>query len=95
MRGDEDGSSRVQITLLISQMNVNGSFFDVDKLILAEVFVRWKFVSGSHVLGSHDKVLRTIVLRADFQDEVARRRLPPNAPLTLILLEEERFCDDL
>ena len=30
-----------------------------------------KFVSGSHVLRSHDKLLRTIVLGADLQDEVA------------------------
>src|SRR5580704_5007575 len=73
-------------------MNVNGSFFDIHKFILLEVLVRWKFVSGSHVLRSHDKLLRTIVFGADLQDEVAWGRLPPNPPLTLIFLQQERFC---
>ena len=76
-------------------MNVNSSFFDIHKFLLPEVLVRWKFVSGSHVLRSHDKLLRTIVLEADLQDEVARGRLSPNPPLTLIFLQQEGFWSSL
>src|SRR5580704_18954505 len=93
--GDDYSSSCVLIAFLFSQMNVNGSFFDKHKFILLEVLVRWKFVSGSHVLRSHDKLLRTIVFGADLQDEVAWGRLPPNPPLTLIFLQQERFCRGL
>jgi hypothetical protein len=81
----------VQIAFLVSQMNVNGSFFDIQNFILSEVLVRWKFISGSHVLGSHNKVLRTIVFGADLQNEVPRRRLPPNPPLTLIFLKQKWY----
>src|SRR5580692_5107559 len=95
MRRNKHRSSCVQIAFLVSQMNVNGSFFDIHNFILPEVLVRWKFVSGSHVLGSHNKVLRTIVFWADFQNEVPGRRLSPKAPLTLIFLKEEGFCSSL
>src|SRR5579862_9298924 len=76
-------------------MNVNRSFFDVQKFILPEVLVRGDFVSGSHVLDSHNKVLRTVVLGAYFQKKASGRRLSPNAPLALIFLKEERFCGGL
>jgi hypothetical protein len=76
----------VQIAFLVSEMNVNGSFFDIHNFILPEVLVRWKFVPWNNVLGSHNKVLRTIVLWADLQHEVPRRRLSPYPPLTLIFL---------
>ena len=81
----------MQIAFLISHMSVNCSFYDVENLILLKVPVCWKFVSRSHVLGSHNKVLRTIVFWADLQYEVARRRLSPNPPLTLIFLQQERL----
>ena len=92
---DEYSSSCVQIAFLISQMNVNRSFFDVQNFILPEVLVRWEFVSRSHVLGSHNKALRTIVFWADFQDKVPGGRLSPNPPLTIIFLQEEGFCSSL
>jgi hypothetical protein len=76
-------------------MNVNGSLFDIQNFILAEVFVHGKFVSGNDVLGSHDKVLRTVVFWADLQHEVPRRRLSPNPSLTLIFLEQEWFWSNL
>src|ERR1700722_15837512 len=76
-------------------MNVNRSFFDIHKFILPEGLVRWKFVSGSHVLRSHDKLLRTIVLGADLQDEVARGRLSPTLPLTLIFVQQGGGCSGL
>jgi len=61
-------------------MNVNGSFFDIDDFILPEVFVRWEFVPWSNVLGSHNKVLRTIVYWADLEYEVPWRTLSPYPP---------------
>jgi hypothetical protein len=73
----------VQIAFLVSKVNVNDSFFDIYNFILPEVLVCWKFVSGSHVLGSHNEVLRTVVSWADLQHEVSRRRFSSNASLTL------------
>jgi hypothetical protein len=70
-------------------MNVNNSFCKIENFILPEVLVRWKFVPWSDVLGTHNKMLRTIVFSADLQDEVPGRRLSPNPPLTLIFLEKE------
>jgi len=72
-------------------MSVNCSFYDIENFILLKVPVGWKFVSRSHVLGSHHKVLRTVVLGADLQYEVPRRGLSPNPSLTLIFLQQERF----
>ena len=54
------GDDRVQIALLVSEMNVNGSFFNIENFIRPEVFVRWEFVPWCNVLSRHDKVLRTI-----------------------------------
>ncbi len=76
-------------------MNVNGSLYDVQNFILPEVPVRWKFVAWSQVLGSHNKVLRAIVFRADLQNEIPGRRLAPNPPLTFIFLEQQWFWSDL
>jgi len=78
----------VQIAFLIPHMSVNRSSYDIENFILFKVPVCWKFVSRSHVLGSHNEVLRTIVFRADLQYEVAGRRLSPNPPLTLIFLQQ-------
>ena len=41
---NEHRSSNVQIAFLVSQMNVNDSFFDIQNSILPEVFVRGKAV---------------------------------------------------
>jgi hypothetical protein len=79
----------VQIAFLVPQVNVNSSFFNPQKFILREVLVPRKFVSGNHVFGSHDEVLRTIVFWADLQHEVAMVRLSPYPPLTLISLQQE------
>ena len=65
--------------------------FRYTQFILPKVLVCLKFVSGSHVLRSHNKLLRTIVLGADLQDEVAWGRLPPNPPLTLIFLKQKWY----
>jgi hypothetical protein len=81
----------MQIAFPIPQANVNASFFDPQNFILPEVLVPWKFVSGSHVFGSEDKVLRTIVFRADLQHEVPMVRLSPGSPLTLVLFQKERL----
>jgi hypothetical protein len=56
----------VQIAFLVPQMNVNGSSYNIENFILPEVLVRWEFVPWSDVLGTHNKMLRTIVLGADF-----------------------------
>jgi hypothetical protein len=72
-------------------VNVNGSFFDPQKFILREVLVPWKFVSGNHFFGSHDKMLRAVVFWADLQHEVPMVRLPPYPPLTLIPLQQEEL----
>jgi hypothetical protein len=85
----------VQIAFLVSQMNVNGSFFDIQNFILPEVLVRWKFVSGSHVFGAQNEVLRAVVLRADLQHKFSRRRLSPYPLLTLIFLQQEGFWSSL
>jgi hypothetical protein len=85
----------VQIAFLVSQMNMNGSFFDIQNFILPEMLVRWKFVSGSDVLSSHNEVLRTVVFRADLQHEIPRRRFSPYPPLTLFFLQQEWFWSSL
>jgi hypothetical protein len=92
MRGNEDHSSRVQIAFLISQVNVNASFFDPQDFILFEVLVPGKFVSRSHVLCAEDEALRTIVFRADLQHEVPMVRFSPQASLTLVSLEQQGLC---
>lgn len=89
-RWNEHGSSRVKIAFLVSQMNVHGSSYDIQNFILSKVFVCRKFVPWIDILGSHNKVLRAVVLGADLQDEVTRRRLTPNPALALVLLEQER-----
>lgn len=85
----------MQIAFLISQVNMNGPFFDVNEFILPKVFVEWKFVSGMHVFRDHNKMLGTIILGADLQHEVAGRGLSPNPPLALIFLQEKRFGSSL
>ena len=62
-------------------------YYDIENFILLKVPVCWKFVSRSHVLGSHDEMLRAVVFGADLQYEVSRWGLSPNAPLTLIFLQ--------
>jgi hypothetical protein len=85
----------MQIAFLAPKMNVNGSSFDIQNFILPEVLVHWKFVPWSHLLGSHNKVLRTIVFWADLQHESARGRFSPYPLLTLILLQEQRLWSSL
>ena len=87
VRWNENDSSRVQIALLVSQMNVSDSFFDQQNFILPEVFVHWYFVSSSHVFGAQYEVARAVVFRADLQHKFSRRRLSPYPPLALIFLQ--------
>ena len=56
----------MQITFLVSQVNVHSSLDEVQDFVLPKVLVCWEFVSRGHVFRYHNKVLRTLFFGLTF-----------------------------
>lgn len=100
MLRNEHQSSRMQIALLISNMNVDGSFLDKHDLILLKMLVRWDGVARSHAFSGNDHhMLRTVGFGRDFEDEsanVALARLRPSETrFAFVFFQQQRLCSSL
>jgi hypothetical protein len=70
VRGNKYKSPCVEIALLIAEPNMSLAAVDQHYFILNQVPVLWYSCSGGEFLGTRHKMLRAVVLWADFQYEL-------------------------
>src|SRR5580692_6500945 len=88
----------MQLLCPIAQAHPRTPVLQEENLVCARVPVAIDRRPGRQVLGSENQVRRAAVVPIDFQDKWARLGVPalrpfdrpPDAPLTLVLLEDQR-----
>src|ERR1700683_3084213 len=96
----EHHSSRMQITLLISNMSVDVAFLDKRDLILLKMLMGWYGCAGGHVFSANEhQMLGAIGFGSDLENEspgVNLSRLgPPETRLAFIFLQQQWGCASL
>jgi hypothetical protein len=82
----------MQIALLISNMSVDGSFFDKHDLVLLKMLMGWYGIAGSNLARRENQMSGAIGFGSYFEDESAgvdlARLRPPETRLAFIFLEQ-------
>src|ERR1700721_2754323 len=100
MLRNEHHSSRMQITLLISNTSVNRAFLDKHDLILLKMLMGWYGCAGGHVFSANEhQMLGAIGFGSHLENEspgVNLSRLgPPETRLAFVFLQQQWGCASL